>query len=142
MRYLLGLLCVCGLGAMLLTGCGDEEREERRCEPSCSHSGSMSWCRITYSADECEDGNHCTLDYCDGSGVCGRRAIDCQFTFPPKSPDSLYHRDCIRAGLDTCDPDAAEDRVCGAIRHIGGSCSGGGYCWGIYRCSGGECLCL
>ena len=143
MRYLFGLLYVCGLGAILLAGCGDEER---RCEPSCSPSATnpnVTVCTITYSADECEDGNYCTLDYCTGGGVCRSRAIDCQFTFPPKSPDSLYDRDCITAELDTCDPDAPEDEVCGAIRTIAGSCSGDSYCLGgSYRCSGGECLCL
>jgi hypothetical protein len=145
MRYLFGLLCICALGTVPL-GCGDEEQ---RCEPSCSPSArnpSVQICTIRYSADECDDGNHCTLDYCTGGGVCKRRPINCQTTFPPKSLDSLYDWSCVTAEFDVCDPAAPEDEVCGAIRHVSGSCSGDGYLsiclGGSYRCGGGECLCL
>jgi len=142
MRYVFRVLCVCALGVVLL-GCGDEER---RCEPSCSPSATnpnVQICTIRYSADECEDGNRCTLDYCTGGGVCKQRRIDCQSTFPPKSPDALYHPSCVRAQLNVCNPDAPENLVCGTI-YLGGSCSlYPSICLGEgYRCVGGECLCF
>jgi hypothetical protein len=139
MRYLFGLLCVCALGLMPLFGCGEEERE--------------SEC-LTH--EECDDGDTCTVDYCSGAssdgtrpGRCQDSPISCQLTFPPL-PEWLggYHRDCVSAELDVCDPEAPEDLACGAITIIDGvSCSGPtyiiSYClWGRFECLGGRCRCV
>ena len=58
MRYVLGLLCVCALGVVPLVGCSETQ-------PECQ------------SAEDCNDGNECTDDACDGaSGTCGNTQVD------------------------------------------------------------------
>jgi len=61
MRYLFGLLCVCALGVMLVTGCGEEDMPE----PECLYNS------------QCEDGDRCTYDGCTDEGECVYRPVHC-----------------------------------------------------------------
>ncbi len=85
MRYVLGFLCLCALGAMPLVGCSSSDE----CQ----------------SSEDCNDRNACTDEVCETSGICIYRrvsdGIECDFDGVPGA--------CVNG---VCGEDICRDVVC------------------------------